>query len=100
MSVAIPREQIETLKAQATMAERGATRFSVRLGVTGGCLVSFRQPCKTFLAGGGRSQGYEEDCGNAPGTRRVPLVQRLRELTMRTPMRDAVSRQPTSSTAG
>jgi hypothetical protein len=39
MSVAIPREQIETLKTQATMAEKGATRFSVRLGVTGGCVA-------------------------------------------------------------
>ncbi len=38
MSDAIPREQIEKLKAQAMMAEKGLTRFSVRLGVTGGHL--------------------------------------------------------------
>jgi dissimilatory sulfite reductase (desulfoviridin) alpha/beta subunit len=38
MSTAIPREQIEALKAQAMMAEKGARRFTVRLGATGGHL--------------------------------------------------------------
>ncbi len=40
MSFAIPREQIEALKAQAMMAEKGASRFSVRLSVTGGYLTA------------------------------------------------------------
>jgi dissimilatory sulfite reductase (desulfoviridin) alpha/beta subunit len=38
MGTIIPREQIKALKAQAIMAEKGATRFSVRLSVTGGHL--------------------------------------------------------------
>ena len=38
MNNPIAREQIESLKAQAMMAEKGATRFTVRLGVTGGHL--------------------------------------------------------------
>jgi dissimilatory sulfite reductase (desulfoviridin) alpha/beta subunit len=38
VSLAIPREQIEALKAQAMMAEKGGSQFSVRLSVTGGYL--------------------------------------------------------------
>lgn len=40
MSTAVPREQIEALKAQAMMAEKGAAHFSVRIGATGGHLES------------------------------------------------------------
>jgi len=38
VSLAIPREQIEALQAQAMMAEKDATQFSVRLSVIGGYL--------------------------------------------------------------
>jgi dissimilatory sulfite reductase (desulfoviridin) alpha/beta subunit len=38
MSLAVPREQIEAHKAQAMMAEKGTSQFSVRLSVTGGYL--------------------------------------------------------------
>ena len=38
MSLAVPREQIKAHKAQAMMAEKGTSQFSVRLSVTGGYL--------------------------------------------------------------
>jgi dissimilatory sulfite reductase (desulfoviridin) alpha/beta subunit len=38
MSLAVPRERIEAHKAQAMMAEKCMSQFSVRLSVTGGCL--------------------------------------------------------------